>query len=341
MTIMFPYSQKPQGVDPVEIDDGILWFRLPLPMALDHVNVFAFREENGWTIIDTGFYTKKTVEIWQQILMNHLNPEPLNRIIITHYHPDHIGMAGWLKAVSDAEILTTQISWLFARMLVLDVQEYHTRESILYFQKAGLTTMALEERAKTRPFNFADVVHPIPPGFTRISEGDVISLGKRNWQIKLGNGHAPSHATFWSEDGSLCIGGDQFLADITPNIGVYASEPDANPLRDWLDSCQMFYETTNNETLILPGHKAPFKGVKERLDQLISHHRVCLANLTSFLEHPQTVVDCFEVLFGRRIPEREFGLATAEAYAHLNYLWHANKISRKIDRNGAYFWQSC
>ena len=339
MTIKFPFSQKPQGYNPVVIDEGILWFRLPLPMALDHVNVFAFEEENGWTIIDTGFHTKKGVEIWRQIILNHFQSKPITRIIITHYHPDHIGMAGWFKSEFNSEILTTRISWLFARMLVLDVQEYHSQESISYFQKAGLINEALEEKKKTRPFNFADVVHQIPPGFTRISEGDLIPIGKRNWRVKIGNGHAPSHATFWSEDGSMCIGGDQFLPEITPNIGVYASEPDANPLKDWLDSCHKFYECTNNETLILTGHKAPFMGVKERLEELIKHHSDCLTNLVSILDQPKTAIDCFEILFGRRIPEREFGLATAEAYAHLNYLWHEEKIIRKIDKNGAYNWQ--
>ena len=339
MTLEFPYSQKPHDDNPVQIDEGILWFRLPLPMALDHVNVFAFEEENGWTIIDTGFYTKRCVEIWKNIISNHLNPKPVTRVIVTHYHPDHIGMAGWFRSKFNSEIQITQISWLLARMLVLDVQDQHTQESISYFQKAGLTKEKLEERKKTRPFNFADVVHKIPLGYTRISEGDLVSIGKRNWRVKIGNGHAPAHATFWSEDGSMCLGGDQFLPDITPNIGVYASEPDANPLKEWLESCHMFYEFANNETLVFPGHKAPFRGVKERICQLIEHHRSCLENLTSFVEQPRTVMDCFNILFGRRIPEREFGLATAEAYAHLNYLWKEDTINRKEAKGGFYNWQ--
>jgi len=339
MTIAFPYSEKPEDEHPVIIEEGILWFRLPLPMALDHVNVFVFEEDHGWTIIDTGFYTRRGVEIWQNIIAKHLDPKPVNRVIVTHYHPDHIGMAGWLGSEFNAEIVTTRISWLLARMLVLDVQEKPTDEIISYFKNAGMTKEKLEERKNSRPFNFADVVHHIPLGYTRISEADTIMIGKRNWTVRIGHGHAPSHATFWSEDGSMCLGGDQFLPDITPNIGVYATEPEANPLKEWLESCRIFYETTNNETLVLAGHKSPFRGVKERLGQLIDHHKVCLDSLLSYLSKPRTVIECFEILFGRRIPEREFGLATAEAYAHLNFLWKEGKISRTLHEEGYFTWQ--
>ncbi len=340
MTLEFPFTQKPQEYNPVVIEEGVLWFRLPLPMALDHVNVFVFEDGNGWTIIDTGFYTERCVDIWQKIIHQHLAPKPITRVIITHYHPDHIGMAGWFRTKYNAEIITTQISWLFARMLVLDVQDVHTQESLSYFQKAGLSSEELEERKNARPFNFADVVHTIPLGYNRIAEGDLIPIGKRNWRVIIGNGHAPAHATFWAEDGTICLGGDQFLPEITPNIGVYASEPEANPLADWLASCRRFNGLGNNETLILPGHKAPFRGVEDRTAQLVEHHNSSLEVLQNFLSEPKSVMECFEVLFGRRIPAREFGLATAEAYAHLNYLWKQGKIARNIDGEGVYRWQT-
>ncbi len=338
MSLSFPFTEKPTGADPVQIEPGILWFRLPLPMALDHVNVYALADSKGWTIVDTGFHSSRGVELWKQIMADHLAGRPIKRVIVSHYHPDHVGMAGWFKHQFGAEIYATRVSWLFARMLTLDVQETPTPEALRHVKVSGINDVRFEEIKNSRPFNFADCVHPIPLGYKRLSEGDWIKMGQRNWQVRIGHGHAPSHATFWSEDGNICIGADQFLPDITSNTGVYASEPEANPLQEWLDSCRRFLAMANEDILVLPGHKVPFRKLETRLGELIEHHESCLENLSNHLIRPSTAVDCFDAIFGRRIPDREFGLALAETNAHLNYLWLNNQIAKeRID--GVNYWR--
>ena len=160
----------------------------------------------------------------------------------THHHPDHIGLAGWFQSQHGAELVTTRTAWLFARMLTLDVQEVWPEETLAYYRSAGMAQEIYEKRVNDRPFNFADTVHPMPLGFTRIKQGDVIRMGGRDWDVHTGNGHAPEHATFWSRDDNLVITGDQILSTISPNIGVYATEPMADPLGEWLESLRAAVE---------------------------------------------------------------------------------------------------
>jgi len=339
MKLIFPYHDKPSGHLPVQINEDIYWYRLPLPMALDHVNVYAIEESRGWTVIDTGFYSDRGVDIWKKIISENFGGKPVKRVVVSHYHPDHVGMAGWFKRQFNADIYATRISWLFARMLTLDVHEKPTPEALNYVKASGVSKSRLDQIKQSRPFNFADCVHPIPLGFKRLQEGDWLKIGSRNWEVRIGSGHAPDHATFWSDDGKICIGADQFLPDITSNVGVYASEPDANPLGDWLNSCQRFLKMANEDILVLPGHKAPFRGLKTRLQELIDHHHGCLAVLTRELTKPTTAIDCFDSVFGRKIPDKEFGLALAETNAHLNFLLWQNKINR-TQREGVNYWQN-
>ncbi|HBD91361.1 MAG TPA: MBL fold hydrolase, partial [Gemmobacter sp.] len=171
-------------------------------MALDHVNIFALDDGDGWTIIDTGMNSQKSRAIWESLLAGPLAGRPVHRVVITHHHPDHIGLAGWFQA-RGAELVTTRTAWLYARMLTLDVQDRATPEQLYFWRSAGMAPDLLAKRAAERPFNFADVVHPLPLGFTRLIEGGTITMGGRRWQVHMGDGHAPEHATFWSLDDDL------------------------------------------------------------------------------------------------------------------------------------------
>ena len=328
----------PAAAEAVEIDEGALWLRLPLPMALDHVNVFAFLDADGWTLVDTGLNTGKTRALWPQLLDGPLGGVPVRRVILTHHHPDHVGMAGWFQSQFGAEILATRTAWLFARMLTLDVQERPVKESLEFYRKSGVPAALMEKYQTRRPFNFADCVMPIPVGFTRIREGDTIRFGGRNWLVRIGHGHAPSHATFWSDDSALVVGGDQFLADITPNIGVYPTEPEANPLAEWLESCERFTECAAGQ-LVLSGHKRPYTGLPLRLRQLIENHLAALERLRLRLAEPATTHEILETLFERPIREKEYGMAIVEAAAHMNWLHQAGQASRRMGGAGAWIWQ--
>lgn len=337
--IRYPVETPPEIGEAIEIADGILWFRIPLPMVLNHVNVYALDDGDGWSIIDTGLDTRKTRDIWQAVLSGPLGGKPVRRVIVTHHHPDHVGLAGWFQSAHGAELVTTRTAWLFARMLALDVHDAPTPETVAHWRGAGMSPDVLERRMIERPFNFADILTPMPLGFTRIREGDTLVAGGRSWSVKTGNGHAPEHATFWAGDESLVIGGDQLLPSISPNLGVYATEPEADPVAEWLESCERFRGLGDDARLVLPGHKLPFTGLATRMDQLIENHEGALRRLEAFLSEPRTAVDCFPVLFKRKIGDGEYGLALVEAVAHCLHLWHAGRVTRRLRDDGAWLWQ--
>ena len=336
--IRYPWPDPPEHGDAIEIADGVLWMRLPLPMALDHVNVYALDDGDGWTIIDTGFDSKKTRAIWEDLLAGPLAGKSVTRVIGTHHHPDHVGLAGWFQDAG-AELAMPRTAWLMARMLTLDEQPAYPTRSIEFYERAGMDAAILAKRRNDRPFNFADCVHPMPLGFTRLQEGGTIQMGGRTWDIRMGNGHAPEHATFWSQDDNLVIGGDQLLPSISPNIGVYPTEPDADPLAEWIEACERLAPYARADQLVLGGHKLPFTGLPKRLQQLIENHHGALKRLLTHIETPQRAGDCFKVLFKRDIGEGEYGLALVEALAHLNYLDQTGQATR-ILRDGAYWFQA-
>jgi glyoxylase-like metal-dependent hydrolase (beta-lactamase superfamily II) len=334
-----PVDTAPAPGEAHELADGILWLRIPLPLAIDHVNVYALRDGPGWTVIDTGLDTAKTRGIWEAALAGPLGGQPVHRLIVTHHHPDHVGLAGWFQA-RGATLCMTRTAWLFARMLTLDVQDRPTAETADFWRGAGMAPEILAERMAERPFNFADIVHPMPLGFSRLQEGDSIEMGGRIWDIRFGQGHAPDHATFWSRDDDLVIGGDQLLATISPNLGVYATEPEADPLGEWLTATARFQPFARAEQLVLPGHKLPFFGLPERLRQLLENHRGALARLERHLDTgPKTAAECFPPLYKRRIDAGTYGLALVEAVAHLNHLHRQGRVTRTRRADGAWLYR--
>lgn len=337
--ILHPFDTPPAEGAATEVAPGILWLRLPLPMALDHVNVFALDDGGGWTLIDTGMDTRRSRAAWQQALAGPLAAKPVRRVIVTHYHPDHIGLAGWFQS-QGAELLTTRTSWLYARMLVLDRHDTHPAEVIEFHRRAGLSAGALAGKAAEKPFNFADAVAPLPLGFTRLAEGDILMAGGRRWQVRLGQGHAPDHATLWSLDDHLILGGDQLLPGISANLGTYPTEPGADPVTEWMDSARAFQPLAREDHLVLPGHKLPFTGLPLRLVQMIDNHIGALDRLEAHLKTPQVAVDCFLPLFRREVGAAEFGFALVETVAHLNCLLRQGRVSRSLSDGGAWLWQA-
>ena len=335
--IRYPFDSAPDEGKAQEVAPGVLWMRLPLPMALDHVNIFALDEGDSWTIIDTGFDSKRGRAIWDRLLAGPLAGKPVSRVVVTHHHPDHIGLAGWFQA-QGAELLTTRTAWLYALMLGLDEQAAPLPQQIAFWRAAGMPDDLLQARSAARPFNFADVVAPLPLGFTRLVEGQAITMGGRRWTIRMGNGHAPEHATFWSLDDDLILGGDQLLPSISANIGVYPTEPDADPLGEWLDSCAAFTPFAHDPHLVLPGHKLPFTGLPLRLHQMTENHLGALNRLRAHLTTPRTAAQCFLPVFKRDITGDAYGLALVEAVAHLNHLLHRGEVSRTMDANGVWNW---
>ncbi|MDE0590824.1 MBL fold metallo-hydrolase [Halocynthiibacter sp. C4] len=337
--IRYPFETPPAEGEAIEVAEGVNWMRLPLPMKLDHVNVYALDDGASWTIVDTGFDTKRTRRIWEKLLSGPLAGKPVERVIVTHHHPDHIGLAGWFQTEFGAELVTTQTAWLSARMLTLDEQLLPTPETLTFWTRAGMDPEILAKRAKERPFNFVDMVAPLPLGFTRIREGSKLTAAGRDWTVRIGNGHAPEHACLFSDSDHLVLGGDQLLPSISPNIGVYATEPMADPLQEWLDACTHMAKFARPDQLILGGHKLPYTGLPTRLGQFVKNHEGALARLLTHLETPKTAVECFDVLFKRPIGEAEYGLALVEAVAHVNHLYLNGNITRTLEEDGAWRWR--
>lgn len=338
--IRFPHATPPAPGRATEIAPGVLWLRLPLPMRLDHVNCYALRDDDGWTIVDTGFDTRVARGVWAEALDGPLAGAPVARVLVTHHHPDHIGLAGWFQAEHGAELWTTRTAWLFARMLTLDAQAQVAPETIAFWRSGGMPAAQIATRAAERPFNFADRVAPMPLGFRRIAEGDVLRLGGRTWDVRIGAGHAPEHATLWSRECNLVLGGDQLLPGISPNLGVYATEPEADPVADWLEACTRLARHARPDHLVLPGHKLPFTGLPTRLRQMIENHHGALDRLVAHLDVPRTAAECFLPLFGREIEDSQFTLALGETIGHLNHLRAAGRVRRDRRGDGAWLWQA-
>ncbi|NUH65734.1 MBL fold metallo-hydrolase [Sulfitobacter sp. S0837] len=338
--LRYPWEVPPAEGEAIEVAPGVLWFRLPLPMKLDHVNVYALDEGDSWTVIDTGFASRRGKDIWRGLMAGPLDGKPISRVVVTHHHPDHIGLAGWLLAEFGAELVTTRTAWLTARMLTLDVQDVPVAEALAFYRQSGMAAEIYDKRASERPFNFSDVVAPLPLGFTRIHQGDVIRMGGRDWDVHIGNGHAPEHATFWSRDDNLVIAGDQILPSISPNIGVYPTEPMADPIGEWLEACERFVPLAQEDHLVLGGHKLPFTGLPTRLKQLIENHHSALRRLLAYIDTPKSAAECFAPLFKRSIGEAEYGLALVEAVAHLSHLYQVGDATRELrSSDGAWVYQ--
>ena len=338
-TIRYPWETPPTGSEAIEVAEGVLWMRLPLPMKLDHVNVYALDDGDSWTVIDTGFDSRKSRAIWEDIFAGPLGGKPVSRVLVTHHHPDHIGLAGWFQSDLGSELWTTRTAWLMGRMLQLDEQAVPTHETLEFWRSAGMAGDVLAERAVERPFNFSDVVAPLPLGYRRIKQGDAIRIGGRTWDVHIGNGHAPEHATLWSRDDNLVIAGDQILPSISSNIGVYATEPNADPVGDWLEACERLNTLARADHLVLGGHKLPFTGLPFRMRQLIENHHSALERLLDFIESPKAAGDCFALLFKRPIGEGEYGLALVESVAHLSHLYQTGLATRTLRADGAWEYQ--
>ncbi|UXU75456.1 MULTISPECIES: MBL fold metallo-hydrolase [unclassified Paracoccus (in: a-proteobacteria)] len=333
------FHTPPAEGEAIKIAPGVLWLQMPLPFKPDSVNVYALRDDEGWTLVDTGIDSRRSRAIWQRILNGPLAGAPLRRVIATHHHIDHIGLAGWFQA-QGAELLTSRASWLMARMGLLDVQERPTPQAMAFWRRAGMPPEMIEERSHERPFNASDLCAPLPPGYLRLQEGQQITFGNRRWQVRLGHGHAPEHVTLWSLDDDLVLGGDQMLATISPNLGAYPTEPLADTVGDWLESCDRLAPHATPDQLVLPGHKLPYRGLPTRLRQLAENQRAALDRLEQALrQQPASAVGCFPVLYRRPIAKPEFGLALAEAVGHINHLHATGRVwPAGTTESGAVLW---
>jgi glyoxylase-like metal-dependent hydrolase (beta-lactamase superfamily II) len=251
-------------------------------------------------------------------------------------HPDHIGLAGWLCERFDAPLLMTRLEYVTARMLIGDTGPAPD-SGARFFRAAGWDEARIEKWRASYGL-FAKGVAPLPPGYRRLSEGDVLTIGGVDWTILIGDGHSPEHACLWRRSDNVLISGDQLLPKISSNVSVWPTEPLADPLGDWMSSLDKLEQTLPADTFCLPGHGEPFTGVLPRIEALRRGHEVALKRLERTLRSPSRAVDGFSALFARPVGDGLYGMATGEAIAHLHYLERRGRAERQPDADGVDWW---
>lgn len=338
-SLVYPLESPPALAQTVEVAPGVLWLRMPLPMALNHINVWALADGDGWTLIDTGMQTMETVAAWQSAFSGSLAGRPVGRVICTHMHPDHIGMAGWLTRRFDCPLWITRLEYITCRMLVADTGREAPTDAVRFYRAAGWDEEAIEEY-KARFGGFGKAVYALPDSFRRVADGDEIEIGGRIWRAVVGRGHSPEHLCLHCPELALMISGDQVLPRITSNVSVFPTEPQADPLAEWLDSIPAIARRVPDDVLVLPSHNEPFRGLHARLCQLSTGHEQALGRLRETLRQPKRATDVFDVLFRRRVGLSLLTFATGEALAHLNCLIHRRQVVRELDADGIAWYRS-
>jgi glyoxylase-like metal-dependent hydrolase (beta-lactamase superfamily II) len=333
--LRYPWPQAPEAGQVREVAPGVWWLRMPLPFRLDHINLYLLRHTDGWVVVDTGMNTDQTREVWERVLNEVCGGLPLLAVVCTHFHSDHAGVAAWLSERFHCPVYMT----------ASEFQSLHVRfpgdqppgwDFLDFYRKAGV-----DDAQSTEMFGVMSNAHFLPAPlnhFRRLHEGSRLHIGGRDWQVVVGRGHSPEHACLYAAADGLLISGDQVLPRITSTVGVHATEPLADPLRDWLESIERL-RALPDSVLVLPAHERPFFNLHQRLDQLEAHHRGHLALMLANCDEPRTVLELMAVLFPRLSGRFDELMALGETLAHANYLVAEGSLEREEDR-GRYRYRS-
>ncbi len=314
---------------PTPVAPGVLWLRLPLPFALDHINVWLIEEENQYTLVDCGAGLPDVAAMWEEIEQTLFVRKPLGRIIVTHAHPDHIGMAGPLARRHGVQVHMSTGEYFMARGLCANLSGFDANTLAAFMGSHGLVNeKKADETLEARGGMFSRLVPEPPLNYQRIQHGDEIEIGGHVWQCHAGFGHSPEHISLVCKSLDLMISGDMLLPTISTNVSVYGIEPEGNPLLLFLQSVQRMAQLPNSLT-VLPSHGVPFKGVHDRCAQLLRHHDHRLNELLEAIkEKPLTARQAIAVLFRREMDGHQMSFAMGEAVAHLHYLWYKGLVKR-------------
>ena len=338
--LQFIHEGNIEAGEVVEIAPDVFWLRFALPFdGLDHINLYALKDGDGWVVVDTGIAARDVKEIWKKHFKGLMGERPVNRIIVTHLHPDHSGLAGWMKKKFDAPLLMTRGEYFLCRLLAADTGLQAPYEGITFYKKAGFSSDQIE-LYKSRFGGFGRVISPLPQNYDRLCDGDCLSINGKTWQIIVGSGHSPEHACLYCEELGVLLSGDQILPNISSNVSVWPTEPEADPLGKWIASCHKFKVAIAPDTLIAPAHGIPFRGVKYRLDKLIEHHEKALIRLTKYCEQPRLATEVYSVLFRRAINDQNRLMAVGESIAHLNCLKNRGIVRRILNDAGQFEYQT-
>jgi glyoxylase-like metal-dependent hydrolase (beta-lactamase superfamily II) len=338
-SIQYAVDRAPDPGTTVQIAPGVHWLRMPLPFALSHINLWLLEGADSWNIVDSGVSNKDTRAVWQRIFTDVTRHAPIERVFITHMHPDHAGSAGWLCRELGAELWMSREEYFLCRILTADTGRETPAVGIAFYHAAGFPPESMD-RYQDIFGMFGRLVSPLPESYMRLQDGDDFEIGAHKWTVIVGRGHSPEHACLYSASSNLLISGDQLLPKISSNVSVYPTEPAANPLADWLASLSDLKARIPEGVLVLPAHGKPFTGAHARLEQLIDEHHCCLDELENHCREPRRAVDTFPALFKSEIRANNLIMATGEAIAHLNYMIAAGRIERSTDSAGVHWYNA-
>ncbi|MEP7180900.1 MAG: MBL fold metallo-hydrolase [Betaproteobacteria bacterium] len=334
--LLYPFAGPPAPGEVVEAAPRVKWLRMPLPFALDHINLWLLDDDDGWTLVDCGYGDAPTRTLWERHFAASLGGRPIRRIIATHAHPDHVGNAAWLAARFGAPVAMTHAEYLTAHATAGQHSGYTVDATVSMFRRHGMAddhVAALERRGN----RYRNGVPELPETFDRLLDGDVRHAAGAQWRIVEGHGHSPEHASLYAPDKAVLISGDMLLPKISTNVSVWGVEPDADPLARFLDSLAAF-EALPPDTLVLPSHGLPFRGIPVRVAQLRAHHADRLDELTAAAaaaSAPVSAAELVPVLFRRELDLQQRFFAMGEAIAHLNHLWRGGRLDRRVAADGS------
>ncbi|HAZ80274.1 MAG TPA: MBL fold metallo-hydrolase, partial [Porticoccaceae bacterium] len=323
--LSYPFDNRPNPGELIEVGPGIFWVRMPLPISLNHINLWMLEEQDGWTLVDTGMATEDTKALWEEIFSTHLNSKPVKQVIVTHMHFDHLGLAGWLVEKWGATLCMSRTEYLSSRVIINEIKSDPPEATVAFFRAAGVEESILDE-FKVRFNNRSDFVSPLPSHYKRLTDNQVLQIGSLQWTVIIVEGHSPEHICLHCKSLNIMIAGDQILPRISPNISVRPDEPRANPLHNFLRSCESLKNRLNKDVLILPSHGDPFYGVHLRLQDMINEHKKGLQDLLEFCSQPRSVAEVFPILFKSKINIGNMVIAVGEAVANLNYLVSSKEL---------------
>jgi len=332
----YPFDAPPEPGEAREVAPNIVWLRMPLPFALDHINLWLLRGSSGFAQIDCGYGDAATRELWARHFDTTLDGRPIVRIVATHCHPDHLGNAKWLSDRFGAAVAMTEAEYLAAHAIIDQRATHAVSDTCALFRRHGMSEEHLAALA-ARGNHYQRGVPEAPQQFERLIAGDRLDAGETTWRVIAGFGHSPEHAALHSNQVGVLISGDMLLPKITTNVAVWPVEPDGDPLARFLNSLAGF-ESLPPDTLVLPSHGLPFRGIPLRVAQLRAHHEARLSELADAVEKAgvaQSAADVIPVLFRRPLDMQQRFFAMGEAIAHLNHLWHAGRLRRDTGTDSA------
>ena len=332
----YPFPDYPASGAVIKVAQGIYWLSTPLPFRLRAINLYLLEDDDGWTIVDCGYSRADVRAQWEQVWASTLQAKPVTRIIVTHFHTDHVGNSAWLSERWNLRPWMTQAEWLTANLAVQNLNNDNIEYRHQFYIANGLD-QAQQEVFQAGAVPYSQGVR-LPSSFNRLADGDELSIGGRSWKVIVGQGHSPEHASLYCDEIGVLLAGDQLLPEITTNVSVWPSEPEADPLHLFLHSLQRFKAVLRPDTLALPSHRRPFRGVHARIAELEHHHAERLDTLLAVVaKGPVSAGSLLPHLFPPGLDGHQISFAMGEALAHLNYLVNKGVLHRYVSEGVTYF----